>query len=52
MDNLLTANLVEMVVGNAPAVLILLYIAWQQQKMINLVIETCIKRMNDEDDPI
>jgi len=50
MGNLLTADLVKTMIEQAPAILVLLYVAWQQQKLIDLIIETCMRKFeNDED---
>lgn len=50
MENILTADLAKRMIEQAPAILVLLYVAWQQQKLIALIVETCMRKFEDEED--
>jgi hypothetical protein len=45
---MISSKMVEMLISQAPAVAVLFYVAWQQQKLINLVIKACMKHLKDE----
>lgn len=41
-------HLIDLMLSNAPAVGVLLYVAWQQQRLINLVVAICMRHLEED----
>lgn len=50
MQNIIESRIVTVMLENAPAVAVLLLIAWRQQRMIDKFVDTCIAHLLGKDE--
>jgi len=50
MEELLSGGLFQKVVEYAPAVFILIVVSWNQQRMINKIMDTCLAHLAAENE--